>query len=138
MRTLIIFLTVFAASFTASSARAEEFDARVYRVVDGDSFKFERLNALVEDECRMLHYNAPEMTGEERPLGRKAFKKMMGLIKFRDVKIKAEKRDKYGRLLCEVTLRDGTDVNALMRRWLTEELKYPGVGRYDWKEAADD
>jgi hypothetical protein len=53
-------LAAFLLLLPAALSSAEEFERRVTWVVDGDSFKFRVrvLDVTVEDECRMLGYNA--------------------------------------------------------------------------------
>jgi len=125
-----------------------EFEATVTWVIDGDSIRFLRISNTTglepkgevvrgpgvhdpEDECRMLHYNAPEMTGPERPAGRKATRRLINLIKGRRVTIWGLERDHYGRLLCEVRLMDGTYINDIMRQFLRG---YRKRDIYLWKE----
>lgn len=115
----------------ASPALAEEAVGRVYWYADGDSFKFN--NSEGRDECRMLGYNAPEWNAQGPPSGAAAKEKLKGLVDGKDIRIRAEKRDKYQRLLCDVFLEDGTHVNKVMRAWL-EAQGYKGVGKYDWME----
>jgi endonuclease YncB( thermonuclease family) len=119
----------------AAVSYAEEFERKVTWVVDGDSFKFQVkiLDVTVKDECRMLGYNAPEMTGHERGMGRRAKGRLIDLIAGETVRIRAEKRDRYGRNLCDVWLRDGTHVNRVMRKWL-EDIGYQGVDKYQQME----
>ena len=131
--------------FAASTVHAEkkapapfvmvegDFEAIVTWVLDGDSIKFRRISDLGarESECRMLHYNAPEMSRKERRAGRLSLKRLMGLIKGKRVIIWGMGHDRYGRLLCEVRLRDGTYINEIMR----ESLKgYEKRDMYLWKE----
>jgi len=108
-----------------------EFQAVVTWVIDGDSIRFRRIGSEKEDECRMLHYNAPEMTGRERPEGRKTAKKLIGLIRNRSILVWGLERDRYGRLLCEVRLMDGTYINHIMRDFLKD---YKRRDIYIWKE----
>jgi hypothetical protein len=124
-------LAAFLVLLLAAVSSADEFERKVTWVVDGDSFKFQVrvLDVTVEDECRMLGYNAPEMTGEERLMGRRAKGKLIDLIAGETVRISTEKRDRYGRNLCDVWLRDGTHVNEVMRKWL-EEAGYGDVDKY--------
>jgi endonuclease YncB( thermonuclease family) len=108
-----------------ASADAREFEAEVTKVIDGDTFQFEAglINVIIRGKCRMLRYNAPELTGKERPEGLRAREKLMGLIGAKTVKIEARGTDKYGRWLCEVRLPDGTDVNDLMREYLKDYIR---------------
>jgi len=101
----------------------------VKRVVDGDTFVF---NNGVEDRCRMLGYNAPEK--KENPKLYEAAKQRLTAIfdwSGNKIYIFTQGRDKWNRLLCQVYINDGVDVNALMRAWL-EDMRYEGVGKYDW------
>jgi hypothetical protein len=124
-------LATFLVLLLAAVSFAEGFERKVTWVVDGDSFKFEvrALDVTVEDECRMLGYNAPEMTGDERRMGRRAKGRLIDLIAGETVRIRTEKRDRYGRNLCDVWLRDGTHVNSVMRKWL-DEAGYGDVDKY--------
>lgn len=119
-------------SIPSISTAAEEFNARVFWVVDGDTIKIEQRvrNVRIEETCRMLGYNAPEMKGKERPLGIAAKRKIIELIAYKNVKVRSEGKDKYGRLLCVVILPDGQNVNETMRAWLESE-GYEDTGKYD-------
>lgn len=114
----------------------EEFMARVTKLKDGDSFMIARMDdaGKVKDECRMLHYNAPEMTGRERPQGIRAKRFLGELISGKVMLVLGTKRDRYGRLLCEVRLKDGTYVNERMRKFLVD---FPGRDKYLWMEKRD-
>ena len=119
----------------AFAGEAEEFTARVFWVVDGDTFKFEArtLNVKVEDTCRMLGYSAPEIKGKEKPQGLKARARLIKLIAHKEVRIKTSRKGKYGRLLCEVW-QNGESVNDRMREYLKD---YPGRDKYLYLEKAD-
>jgi endonuclease YncB( thermonuclease family) len=112
----------------AAAARAEEFGARVTWVIDGDSFRIERMApGGGRDECRMRAYNAPEMTGPEAEDGRRALRRMIALIAKNEIMVRTERRDRYGRLVCDAWLADGTDVTASMRAFLHD---YPWLDKY--------
>ncbi|MDP2167939.1 MAG: thermonuclease family protein [Thermodesulfovibrionales bacterium] len=119
----------------ANSPAHGEFNARVYWVTDGDTIKIEQRvrNIRIEETCRMLHYNAPELHGKEKPAGKKAKRKLIDLVAYKKVRVRTGGRDKYGRLLCDVSLTNGTSVNKTMRSWL-EGQGYQGVGKFDWME----
>jgi len=116
---LIVILTV------PLQAVASDFEARVTRVVDGDTFDFEAdiLNVVVKGTCRMLHYDAPEsyvMEGgqwreTDDPDAQEATERLTTLLGKESVLIKAERTDKYGRWLCEVWNAHGTSVNDVMK-----------------------
>lgn len=129
---IILFIASLLMAASAMGASVEgELEAVVTWVIDGDSIKFKRDGSSIVDECRMLHYNAPEMTGKERAEGKKATRRLISLIKGKRVMIWGLERDHYGRLLCEVRLMDGTYINDIMRGFL-EGFKKRDI--YLWKE----
>jgi len=117
------------------SATPEYFPVEADVIIDGDTFTFthKHLGVAIEGTCRMTGYNAPEVRGKEKPLGLEASTKLAELLTQSQVKVKADKKDRYGRWLCDVWLEDGTHVNKAMRTWL-EEKGYKGVGKYDHLE----
>lgn len=124
-------------ALSASFAYAwEDFEAGIEKLKDGDSFMFTRKAGAgrIIDECRMLHYNAPEMTGVERPQGIRAKRFLAGLISGKVVLLRGRGRDRYHRLLCEVRLKDGTYVNDRMREFL---VNFNGRDKYLWMEKRD-
>ena len=131
--TLFSLLTLMPVPATAGSKETVkgEFEATITWIVDGDSIRFKKVGSRSEIQCRMLHYNAPEMTGPERTEGRRALRKLMSLLKRNKVLIWGVDRDRYGRLLCEVRLLDGTYINDLMREFLKD---YPKRDIYRHKE----
>ena len=100
---------------------------KVKRVVDGDTFVFRN---GIDDRCRMVGYNAPEKN-EDTILFLKATTELTYILKGDYIFIYVERRDNWNRMLCQVYLADGTDVNAHMREWL-EDMNYKGVGKYDY------
>ena len=125
---LVILLAVLAVSATAADLWMSR---HVERVVDGDTFVF--VNG-VEDRCRMLGYNAPEKK-EDPKLYEAAKQRLAEIFAWSENKIFifTQGRDNWNRLLCQVYINDGVDVNALMRNWL-EDMGYEGVGKYDWMD----
>lgn len=133
LRIALLFITLLLIPSLSQAAKPVhgEFEAVVTWVIDGDSIRFRGDSSKKEDECRMLHYNAPEMTGRERPEGKKATRKLINLIKNKRVLVWGLERDHYGRLLCEVRLMDGTYINDVMRDFLKG---YKKRDIYLWKE----
>jgi len=123
MAAIIFFLLILAAP-----AEAYEFEARVEKVMDGDTFSFNAalLNISVKDTCRLLHYNAPERKGPEKAEGEKAKAYLSELIEKKVVRIRAQEQDKYKRWLCEVWA-EGASVNERMRSYLKS---YSGLDLY--------
>lgn len=108
-------------------------NATVLGVVDGDTF--EALLANGETwTIRLLGVDTPETVDPRKPVqcfGKEASQKLTDLIDGTAVRIEddpeADEVDRYGRLLRNVYLTDGTDVNALLVRegYARELTSYP-------------
>lgn len=110
-------------SANAASSTVKQANASVVKVVDGDT-----IDAKLDDEgkvyrIRFLGINTPETVDPRRPVqcfGKEASNKMKELLTGKRIRLEADpeadERDKYGRLLRNVYLEDGTDVNAYMVR----------------------
>ncbi len=86
----------------------------VERVVDGDTFKTTK-----GEKVRLLGINTPEIRHDNspaQPFGKQAKNALTALIADKQVRLSfdKEKKDKYGRTLAHVYLRDGTWVNATL------------------------
>jgi hypothetical protein len=113
-------------------AFADDYSGRVLSVEDGDSFIVEITSFNVEQrgECKMLHYNAPELNervGSGVPDGRASAQKLTGLIDQKKVQIKTRWTQSFSKNLCDVWLMDGTHVNSVMRDYLSS---YSGRDKY--------
>jgi endonuclease YncB( thermonuclease family) len=142
MKKMALFFTALLLVLPAP-ASGGAFEAEAVYVIDGDTFQFEvgLINVVIRGRCRMLRYNAPELTGpelteKERQEGTRAKDKLRELIEDKRVRIESDETDKYGRWLCEVWLPDGTNVNEVMREFLKDYRgrdkyldKAPGRGR---------
>lgn len=119
-RNLIVLLFLLLASPAHAQNFPVEFYAKVTWVTDGDTFKFSAdvLDVTVRSICRMELYNAPEMTGPERPQGQRSLEYFMKLIKGKTLRVRTEKKDRYGRWLCQAWLPDDRSVDKLMREHL--------------------
>ncbi|MHB8984253.1 MAG: thermonuclease family protein, partial [Carboxydocellales bacterium] len=100
---------------------------KVKRVVDGDTFIITKHN----DRVRLIGVDAPESVkpGEEpQHYGHEASNYLNNLLAFQEVKLvfDLDRRDKYGRLLAYVYLKDGTFVNAsLLKEGYARVLTIP-------------
>lgn len=68
-------------------------------------------------DFRLNRINAPEVTGEQKPLGTAALVALQGLLPVGRtviVRTSKDKLDKYGRMLGDFILDDGTCVNDLL------------------------
>lgn len=134
---LIILILTLAAPAWASVEpdREDVFVADVNIIVDGDTFTFQHrhLGVMIEGTCRLRGYNAPELRGKEREFGIEASEKLLEIMTMAPVRIRAIKKDRYGRWICDVWAETGKHVNKAMRAWL-EEKGYEGVGKYDHLE----
>ncbi len=107
---------------TATSARATT-NATVVKVVDGDTFVARLDTEKGEWKVRMLGINTPETVDPRKAVqcfGKQASARLHELLGEKRIRLvadpRADERDKYDRLLRNVMLEDGTDVNALMIR----------------------
>lgn len=106
-----------------TSTKMVQANAQLIKVVDGDTINV-RFDGDDEDsKIRLLGINTPEVVDPRRPVecfGKEASKKMHELVDGKRIRLdpdpQADERDKYGRLLRNAFLDDGTDVNALMVR----------------------
>jgi endonuclease YncB( thermonuclease family) len=127
---LRILIVVVLPVVVAVPAFAEDFTASVVLVKDGDSFVIEILsfNITTRNECKMLHYNAPELY-EKVPMGvpdgRDAAQKLASLIAKKTVQIRTKMTRSYRNILCDVRLMDGTYVNKIMWDYLSD---------YNWRD----
>lgn len=100
-----------------------ETNAIVVSVVDGDTFEALIISENKKFKIRLLGIDTPETVDPRRPVGcfgKEASAKMKELVEGKKIRLEsdplADERDKYGRLLRNVFLQDGTDVNAYMVR----------------------
>ncbi|MCK9360994.1 thermonuclease family protein [Patescibacteria group bacterium] len=108
-------------------------NAYVSRAVDGDTLEA-ALDDGTEVKIRMLGVNTPESVDPRRPVecfGKEASKHTAELVAGKRVLLRADPQadevDRYGRLLRNVYLEDGTDVNAVLVRdgYAYAYLDYP-------------
>jgi endonuclease YncB( thermonuclease family) len=112
------FLLVLAAS--ALSAAPESFEARVIRVIDGDSIEV-RVSSAPPFEIRLVGIDAPE---KGQAFGDVAKKNLAALVNDRNVRIEWADKDSRGRILGKVFLRS-RDVNlAQITAGLAWHYKY--------------
>ncbi len=130
-------------------------DILVSRVVDGDTVKLEN-----GERVRLIGIDTPEMhessklfrdsrrsgtdTRTIQALGKRSYEFVRRLLEQKRVRLEfdAEKRDKYGRLLAYVYLKDGTFVNAEIIKQgyaslmtIPPNVKYSDLFRKLFKEA---
>lgn len=110
---LALFLAAVAAG-GPSLAPAEDGTARVAAVLDGDSVRL-----ASGEEVRYLGIDSPEVAREgmrAEPLAARAeaLNRELVLGKRVSLRLGEERRDRYGRLLAYVFLRDGTFVNGVL------------------------
>lgn len=98
-----------------------EYACKIVSEHDGDTlradvdlgFGFWRLG----QDFRLNRINAPEITGVQKPLGQKSQVALSGYLAIGQtyvVKTTKDKLDKYGRMLGDFYLADGTCVNDLL------------------------
>lgn len=96
-------------------------NALVVRAVDGDTLLARLDGESAEARIRLLGINTPETVDPRTPVecfGKEASQRMHELVDGKRVRLdadpQADERDKYDRLLRNVVLEDGTDLNAAM------------------------
>jgi len=103
---------------------------QVVRVVDGDTI-IAHVDLgfgvfLQNQSIRLARINAPELHGESKEQGKKSKEALVGKLLGKKTFIKTQKddREKYGRLLADLYLEDGTCVNDWL---LLENLAKPFI-----------
>lgn len=96
-------------------------NAQVVRVVDGDTLIVRRQGQLRDEKVRMIGINTPESVDPRRIVecfGKEASTVLRTWLDGKEVylaeDVQADERDKYHRLLRNVFLPEGTDVNATL------------------------
>lgn len=109
---------------TIDLATASSTNAQVVEVVDGDTIKVLMDGETKTVTVRFLGMNTPETVDPRRPVecfGKEASHQAKQMMTDQRVRLEedtqADNVDKYGRLLRNVFLADGTDVNA----WMVEQ-----------------
>ncbi len=94
-------------------------NAEVTRVVDGDTIEVRLDRGSAPEKVRFLGINTPESVDPRRPVqcfGKEASAFSKHLLDHQRIHLEpdlqADERDKYHRLLRNIVLEDGTDVNA--------------------------
>lgn len=84
---------------------AEEFDAKVIAVMDGDTVMVLREGRKIK--VRLANIDAPELAQE---FGKKSRQVLADRVLKKQVRINSKAMDSYGRMIAEISL-DGTSVN---------------------------
>lgn len=115
--------TVAAEEMRTAATSTVETNASVEKVTDGDTFEAKLDGEDKIHKIRLLGINTPETVDPRRPVecfGKQASDKMKELVQAKRIRLEADpqadERDKYGRLLRNAYLEDGTDINAFMVR----------------------
>ena len=117
-------LAVILLLITANIAIAEEYDAKVIVVIDGDTLVVLHNNAKVK--IRMANIDAPE---KDQPFGMQARQVMFGMVFKKQVHIDSVTVDKYGRTVALVTM-NGLNINEeMVKRGMAWEYSYYKPGR---------
>ena len=95
---------------------AEEFMAKVIRVVDGDSVNVLRLPEKEELKLRLYGIDAPEWKQAYGKESKDALKGLLGAN--REISVNVLDKDRYGRLICELVI-NGEDMTV--NQWMVSE-----------------
>lgn len=105
-----------------------EYKAHVNRVVDGDTIDClvdVGFHTFIKERFRFATINAPEMSTPEGVLVKK---KVVELIENKDIEMKVEEKDVYGRWLVTIFI-DGMNLNDFMlKNGLAALYKKPSKG----------
>ena len=105
-------------------AVAEEYNAKVIVVIDGDTLVVLHNNAKVK--IRLANIDAPE---KDQAFGMDARQAMISMVLKKQVRIESKAVDKYGRTVALVSL-DGLNVNEeMVKRGMAWEYSYYKPGR---------
>ena len=88
-----------------SLAQAEEFDAKVIAVMDGDTVLVLRDGRKIK--VRLVNIDAPE---SDQEFGKESRDALAGMVLKKQVRINSHAIDSYGRMIAEVSI-DGQSVN---------------------------
>jgi micrococcal nuclease len=83
------------------------YDAKITRVIDGDTFDFKidlGFSINVKERLRLYGVNTPEIKGEEKPEGDRVKTYVTKLILGKTFKIRVYKKGKYGRYVADLML----------------------------------
>lgn len=94
-------------SFSVSPAVAQLID----RVIDGDTIVVRPASTDQPIRVRIAGIDAPEL---KQPYGKEARRRAMRLLRAGVLHIETSRKDKYGRPLADIMLRDGDDFAARM------------------------
>ena len=121
MRLLLLMLLLI------SFAHAEEFDARVIAVMDGDTVMVLRDGKKIK--VRLANIDAPE---KDQPYGEAATRALSALVLDQRVEVTTVAIDAYGRTIAQIQLSDVQVNTELVRRGLAWTSAYRS--RADLKE----
>ena len=109
MRLCLAFVTCLVGCMGGAS-RGCGLEGRVTKVVDGDTLHV-RTDAGDAVKVRLAEIDSPE---KRQPFGASAQKRLKSLCGDKEVCITVRGRDRYGRMLGTVHLKDGTNLNELL------------------------
>jgi micrococcal nuclease len=112
VRALTVVLALLAAALAPAAGHARSFDAKVLRVIDGDSIVVRDQRANRVHEIRLAGIDAPELG---QPWGIQSRTALRRMVDARTVRIEVTDRDRYNRLVARVW-QGRTHVNAAMAR----------------------
>lgn len=97
-----------------------EYKAKVLKVIDGDTIECEvdlGFHIKITERFRLLYVNAPETKGESKPKGEEAKQHLIERINGKEITIKTQKDDAFGRWLAIILLEENgnlTNINEEM------------------------
>ena len=129
----LVFTTTLATPLLPTHVQGEGFSGPVTGILDGDTI--EVLNEHHADRIRLSGIDCPE---KGQAYGKIAKQATSALVFGKEVTLLTHGKDKYGRTLADVVLKDGTNVNHMLVRagWCWWYRKYaPGDTELERLEA---
>lgn len=106
MRPMRFALVILLTALLAPPALADEFAGRVVGVIDGDT-----IDVLHNGHAERIRLNGIDCPEKGQAYGKKAKHASSDLAFEKDVTLHTFGKDKYGRIIADVLLSDGTNVN---------------------------
>jgi len=104
------------------------YDAKIVRVIDGDTFEFEvdlGFSITIKEKLRLYGIDTPEIRGKERPQGLKVKKYVKKLIHNKMFEIDVYKKGKFGRYVADVYLKKGVTLTThLLKKKMGRRVNY--------------
>lgn len=97
---------LFVCALVVQSAKSEDFTGKVVRVMDGDT-----IEVMKNGEPARIRFYGIDCPEKNQAFGQKAKQFVSALIFGEEVEIRHKGRDRYGRIIGEIIMADGNNLN---------------------------